>query len=66
MKPREDDLIVGIDIGSSKIVVAVSEIDDNGNINIIGVGKSDSKGGIKNGVIVNIETVVASLIAATD
>ncbi len=66
MKPREDDLIVGIDIGSSKIVVAVSEIDDNGNINIIGVGKSDSKGGIKNGVIVNIETVVASLIAATE
>ncbi|HOV14349.1 MAG TPA: cell division protein FtsA, partial [Spirochaetota bacterium] len=66
MKVKEDDLIVGIDIGSGKIVVVVSEIDDSGNISIIGVGKSDSKGGIKNGVIVNIETVVTALVEATE
>ena len=66
MKNKNDDLIVGIDIGSSKIIVVISEIDDTGNISIIGVGKADSKNGIKGGVIINIESVVSAINEALE
>ncbi|HOJ63352.1 MAG TPA: cell division protein FtsA [Spirochaetota bacterium] len=66
MRQKENDLIVAIDIGSSKISVAISEINDTGNISIIGIGKSDTKGGMRNGIIINIESVVKAINEAVE
>ena len=45
--------IVGIDVGSGKICTLVSEVADNGNARIIGVGVVPSRG-IRRGVVVNV------------
>jgi cell division protein FtsA len=54
------DLIVGLDIGTSKIVAIVSEITAEGGLNIIGMGTQPSRG-LKKGVVVNIEATMASI-----
>lgn len=57
------DLIVGLDIGTSKILAAVAELDAEGNLSILGIGSQDS-GGLKKGVVVNIEATVNSISRA--
>lgn len=59
-KRTEKQIITGLDIGTSKIVALVGEISANGIIEVIGVGKSPSKG-LKRGVVVDIETTVNSI-----
>ncbi len=54
------DLIVGLDIGTSKIVAIVAEMRPDGHYEIVGLGQHDSRG-LKKGVVVNIETTVASI-----
>ena len=58
-KPNKD-LIVGIDIGTSKVVTLVGEIAADGNVNVIGYGSHPSQG-LKRGVVVNIESTVQSI-----
>lgn len=57
-KPNKD-LLVGIDIGTSKVVTLVGEI-SNGRLNVIGYGSHPSQG-LKRGVVVNIESTVKSI-----
>ncbi|NBO97052.1 MAG: cell division protein FtsA, partial [Betaproteobacteria bacterium] len=59
------DLIVGLDIGTSKIVAMVAELTLDGRIEIIGLGQHDSRG-LKKGVVVNIEATVASIQRALE
>lgn len=66
LKYKDNDLIVAIDIGSSKISVAISEINDTGDISIIGIGKGETRNGIRHGVIINIETVVKAINEAVE
>ncbi|MBN9460220.1 MAG: cell division protein FtsA [Burkholderiales bacterium] len=54
------DLIVGLDIGTSKIVAIVAEMRADGHYEIVGLGQHDSRG-LKKGVVVNIESTVASI-----
>ncbi|MCE1241617.1 cell division protein FtsA [Oryzomicrobium sp.] len=54
------DLVVGLDIGTSKIVALVAEITPEGRLNVIGMGTQESKG-LKKGVVVNIEETVATI-----
>ncbi|MCP5266361.1 MAG: cell division protein FtsA [Burkholderiaceae bacterium] len=54
------DLIVGLDIGTSKIVAIVAEMRADGHYEIVGLGQHDSRG-LKKGVVVNIETTVNSI-----
>lgn len=58
-KPTKN-LIVGIDIGTSKVVTLVGEVNDANRINIIGFGSHPSQG-LKRGVVVNIESTVQSI-----
>ncbi|MBL8471826.1 MAG: cell division protein FtsA [Rhodocyclaceae bacterium] len=51
------DLIVGLDIGTSKIVAIVAALADDGRLEILGLSNQDSKG-LKKGVVVNIESTV--------
>ncbi len=59
------DLIVGLDIGTSKVVAVVAELQSDGRFDVIGMGQHESKG-LKKGVVVNIETTVASIQRALE
>ena len=54
------NLIVGLDIGTSKIVAIVAEVTAEKRLNIIGLGAQPSRG-LKKGVVVNIEATMASI-----
>lgn len=59
----KDELIVGLDIGSTKIAVVVAEPHGTGGLNILGVGKAPSDG-LKKGMIVDLEKVVGCIQTA--
>jgi cell division protein FtsA len=59
------DLIVGLDIGTSKIVVIAAEVASDGTFEIIGMGSHPSSG-LKKGVVVNIETTVNAIQRALE
>ncbi len=59
------DLIVGLDIGTSKIVALVAEATPEGGLNILGMGQSPSRG-LKKGVVVNIEATVSAIQRALE
>ena len=58
-------MIVGLDIGTSKVVAIVGEISPEGELSIVGIGSSKSVG-LKKGVVVNIESTVQSIRRAVD
>jgi len=58
-------LIVGLDIGTSKVVAIVGEVSANGTIKIVGLGRHPSRG-LKKGVVVNIESTVQSIQRAIE
>jgi cell division protein FtsA len=65
-KVRENKkLIVGLDIGTSKIAAIVAEITPDGGFEIIGMGSHPSRG-LKKGVVVNIETTVSAIQRALE
>ncbi|NLC99189.1 MAG: cell division protein FtsA [Gammaproteobacteria bacterium] len=57
------NMIVGLDIGTSKVVALVAEVTPDGELNIIGIGTNPVRG-LKKGVVVNIESTVQSLQSA--
>jgi len=57
------DLVVGLDIGTTKIAAIVGRKNEHGKIEIMGIGKSESLG-VNRGVVVNIEQTVASIKSA--
>lgn len=63
-KPNKD-LMVGIDIGTSKVVAIVGEVTNENKLNIVGVGSHPSQG-LKRGVVVNIESTVQSIQRAVE
>ncbi|HXH02893.1 MAG TPA: cell division protein FtsA [Candidatus Competibacteraceae bacterium] len=64
-KRDEKTLVVGLDIGTSKVVVIVGERDPSGRVEVIGIGSHPSRG-LKKGVVVNIESTVQSIQKAVD
>ncbi len=65
-KPRDPkNLVVGLDIGTSKIVCIVAEINDEGSLDIIGMGTHPSRG-LRRGVVVNIEATVNAIQRALE
>lgn len=60
----QDNLIVGVDIGSSKIAVCVGTLSE-GNIHIVGVS-SVNHGGLRKGIITDIEETVSALSHALE
>ncbi len=58
-------LVVGLDIGTSKIVAIVAELKPEGGFEIIGMGSHPSRG-LKKGVVVNIETTVNAIQRALE
>lgn len=64
-KKSEKSLIVGLDIGTSKIAALVGEAGPGGQIEVIGFGSHPSRG-LKRGVVVNIEATVQSIQRALE
>ena len=64
-KKSDKNLIVGLDIGTSKVVAIVCEITPDDEVEVIGIGMNPSKG-LKKGVVVNIESTVQSIQRAVE
>lgn len=65
-KIREDkNLIVGLDIGTSKIVAIVAELQPEGSLKVIGLGQHASRG-LKKGVVINIDSTVQAIQRALE
>ena len=64
-KRTERNLIVGLDIGTSKVAAIVGELTHDGNIEVIGIGITPSRG-LKKGVVVNLESTVQSIQRAIE
>ena len=60
MSRDNKEIVVGLDIGTTKIVALVAEVSPEGRLNVIGMGSQDSRG-LKKGVVVNIEDTVATI-----
>ena len=58
-------MIVGLDIGTSKVVAIVGEVAADGTLKIVGLGSHASRG-LKKGVVVNIESTVQSIQRAVE
>ncbi|MEJ2386118.1 MAG: cell division protein FtsA [Chromatiaceae bacterium] len=61
----EKSLLIGLDIGTSKIAALVGEVKTDGQIEIIGIGTHPSRG-LKKGVVVDIESTVQSIQRAVE
>jgi len=62
---RRDHIVVGLDIGTTKICAIVAEVTEEGTVNIIGVGSNPSRG-LRKGVVVDIESTVESVKKAVE
>ena len=65
VRKPEKKLLVGLDIGTSKVVAIVGEISPDNTIEVIGLGSHPSRG-LKKGVVVNIESTVQSIQRAIE
>ena len=61
MKP----MVVGLDIGTSKVVAMVAELGDDGQLQVVGIGAQESRG-LKRGIVANIESTVLSIKRAIE
>jgi cell division protein FtsA len=64
-RKQERNLLVGLDIGTSKVVAIVGEMQPDGALEVIGIGSHPSRG-LKKGVVVNIESTVQSIQRAVE
>ena len=64
-RKESKNLIVGLDIGTSKIAAIVAEMNPEGGFEVIGMGSSPSRG-LKKGVVVNIESTVNAIQRALE
>lgn len=65
VKKSDRKMIVGLDIGTSKVVAIVGEITNDNEVEIVGLGSSRSRG-LKKGVVINIESTVQSIQRAVE
>ena len=64
-RTNSNEIIAAVDIGTSKIVVLIAEINQDSDLKIIGTGTHQSSG-LKKGVVVNIESTVDSIAQAIE
>ena len=61
----DKQMVVGLDIGTSKIVALVAEVDADGNVELIALGSHPSQG-LKKGVVINIDSTVNAIGKAVE
>ncbi len=60
-----DDLIVGLDIGTTKVCAVIGELNETGRIEIVGIGTAASDG-LRKGVVINIESTLKAVTKAIE
>ncbi|HLE22641.1 MAG TPA: cell division protein FtsA, partial [Vicinamibacteria bacterium] len=60
MLTKRDRYIVGIDVGTTKVTAIVSEVTEDGRLEIIGIGSTESKG-LRKGMVINLEQTVEAI-----
>ena len=65
MMSYDDDVIVGLDIGTTKVCAIIGRINEYEGVDIVGVGVAPSRG-LRKGVVVNIESTVNSVATAIE
>jgi len=60
-----DDLIVGLDIGTTKVCAVIGELNDAGRVEIVGIGTTPSDG-LRKGVVINIESTLKAVTKAIE
>src|SRR5436189_79588 len=60
MRKKRQKFISGLDIGTTKICAIIGQLDDDGQVTILGVGSHPSQG-LKKGMVVDIEETVVSI-----
>lgn len=65
MEELEDKIVVGLDIGTTKVCAVVASIDAQDRIHILGVGKASNEG-LNRGVVVNIDKTVNAIKTAVE
>ncbi len=65
VQEQEERIVVGLDIGTTKVCAIVASIAENGKLNILGVGKAPSEG-LNRGVVVNIDKTVNAIQTAIE
>ena len=64
MAETQEKIIVGLDIGTTKVCAIVGRANQYGKVDILGMGKVASHGGVTRGVVSNIDRTVAAIQAA--
>jgi len=62
MNKQESQMIVGLDIGTSKVLTIVGQINEDGEIEVVGYGHHPSTG-MRKGVVANIDETVNAILA---
>jgi cell division protein FtsA len=65
MANATENMIVGLDIGTSKVVAIVGQVNPDGSMQVVGIGSQPSRG-MKKGVVVDIEATVRSIQRAVE
>jgi len=65
-KRGERELVVGLDIGTSKVAALVGECDEDGQVSLIGYGESPTNKGLRRGAVVDIESTSMAIKRAVD
>jgi cell division protein FtsA len=60
MAKKKDRYIVGLDIGTHKVCAIVAEITEEGRLDVIGIGQTESKG-LRKGVVINLDATIESI-----
>ncbi len=64
-KKSNSNLVVGLDVGTSKVLVIVVEVNEEGEMEVMGVGHHPARG-LRKGVVANIESTVQSIQRAVE
>lgn len=62
----KEEILTGLDIGTTKICVVVSRVSKEGDMDVIGFGSSPTSGGLRKGVIINLEKTVQAIEEAVE
>lgn len=60
-----NEIIVGLDIGTTKVCVVIGALNDNEQLEILGVGTTPSRG-LRRGVVINIDATIHSILSAVE
>jgi len=66
MHSDNNKIVVGLDIGTTKICAIVGQLNENGKLNVLGMGKAPSLGGVSRGVVANINKTTEAIQKAIE